>query len=199
MSQCWEEQGEWLICRGAGCKLLWCGTVAAALCSISCPMLGVKNSSCVAQAVSLKGNQGWMRGCSLCLGYRDGAWWGYGVTGHRGWSPSLCRCVQQPCEYSGCVLSPDAATQCANLFQICQGVGGKYERLSRRNRSDTSPVHSADSPVTCQQMALTFTRGLMAGTKFLPATKKLGPSLLVRISCSLPLSAMQIPKKWKKK
>lgn len=125
MCQCWEEQGEWPICRGAGCKLLWCGTVAAALCSISCPMLGVKNSSCVAQAVSLKGNQGWMRGCSLCLGYRDGAWWGYGVTGHRGRSPSLCRCVQQPCEYSGCVLSPDAATQCANLFQICQGVEGE--------------------------------------------------------------------------
>lgn len=25
-----------------------CGTVAAALCSISCPVLGVKNSSCVA-------------------------------------------------------------------------------------------------------------------------------------------------------
>lgn len=118
---------------------------------------------------------------------------------HRGWSPSLCCCVQQPCEYSGCVLSPDAATQCANLFQICQGVGGKYERLSRRNQSDTSPVHSADSPVTCQQMALTFTHGLMAGTEFLPETKKLCPSLPVRISCTLPLSAMQIQKLKKKK
>lgn len=58
-------------------------------------------------------------GCNLCLSYADRGRWGDGVTGGSGRSQSLCRLVHQPYEYSDYMLSADAATQSANLFQSC--------------------------------------------------------------------------------